>query len=78
MVQRLNLKRKQAEVRRKWHLPKDAEVEFHEVEKSKPCKHYFIQRTAQWIECKCGWGLQMSVGDTLTNGHLYSNGKKVV
>ena len=72
--------RRQAEeaVRRKWHLPKEAEVEFHEV-KSKPCKHYFIQKTAQWIECKkCHWGLQMSVGDTLNDGHLYFQRKKVV
>lgn len=79
MEVRSDLKKAEEQVRRRWDLPKDADVEFHEVEKSKPCKHYFVQVTGQWIECKkCHWGLQVSVNDKIVNGHLYSNGRKVI
>jgi len=66
-------------VRRKWHLPKEAEVEFHELENKKPCKHKFFYRTSQWIECEnCHWGLQVGIKDTVVDGHLYSDGRKII
>lgn len=71
--------KEEAIIKRKWDLPREAEVEFHEMDRDKPCKHYFVRKTGQWIECKkCHWGLQLSAYDELVNGHLYSNGRKII
>ena len=82
MEARLDPKRKKeaAElVRRKWRLPKDAEVEFHEVEASKPCKHYFVRVSGRTIECrKCRWGLIIDPKERIIDGHLYLDNKKVI
>ncbi len=66
-------------VKERWHLPKDAEVEFHELKSNKPCEPDFLIVSGQWIECKhCHWGLQVGIDDELVDGHLYSNGRKVI
>lgn len=65
-------------IRNKWHLPKDAEIEFHELEAGKPCKHYFVRASSREVQCReCGWGLIIDPEEKIVNGHLYSNKRKI-
>jgi len=71
--------KEKAQVRKKWQLSEDAEVDFYEMGEKNPCQHFFVYKTSQWVECRnCHWGLQVGVNDSLVDGHLYSNGQKVL
>ena len=71
--------KEKSQVREKWHLSDDAEVDFCEVITGSSCKHEFVHKTTQWAECiNCHWGIQVGINDKIVDGHLYSNGLKVL
>lgn len=59
----------------------NATKETHDMDKRKSVTdhdHYFVQVAGDKVQCNCGWGFNVGVQDVLTEGHLYSNGKKII
>jgi len=58
---------------------KDAKVDMHLEKFSKVCKHHFVHRTSQEVECQlCNIGYFLDPDSVVKEGHIYRNGKLVI
>lgn len=57
---------------------KYSEMEVREMQKGLKHEHRFEQRTSREIQCECGAGFFIGIGDKVIDGHLYHNDKLVI